>query len=69
MLVRDGLRTPFEHPVPQNTVIDAAVRVEAPDRVGNATLCLDLVHEGVAWFSNHGIRPHEVVVSVSSSVP
>jgi hypothetical protein len=42
----------------------ATVRVQAPEDAGDLVLAIDLVHEGVAWFSDHGVRPATVPVRI-----
>jgi SAM-dependent methyltransferase len=63
-LVADGLRSPLPRAVATGDEVDGLLRVEAPDQAGRATLALDLVHEGVTWFSGQGIpaRRHRVRV-------
>jgi hypothetical protein len=59
-LVYDGLRTPLAMPVPADHSVETVLRVEAPAPPGRAVLVIDLVHEGVAWFSEQGVPPHRV---------
>ena len=57
VVVQDGLRTPLAWKIDQDGEEDIALRVEAPTGAGEATLLVDLVHEGVTWFSEQGIPP------------
>jgi hypothetical protein len=47
--------------------VTALLRVEAPRTAGDLTLAIDLVHEGVAWFSDEGVRPLREPFVVRSS--
>ena len=57
VVVQDGLRTPLAWKIDQDGEEDIALRVEAPTAPGEATLLVDLVHEGVTWFSEQGVPP------------
>lgn len=59
MVVQDGLRTPLAWNVEQDSEEDIVLRIEAPSAVGEATLLVDLVHEGVTWFSEQGVPPFQ----------
>lgn len=50
----DGLRTPLPHPVRAGESCLAAVRVRTPAESGRFLLEIDLVEEGVTWFSAAG---------------
>jgi SAM-dependent methyltransferase len=66
MLVQDGLRTPLPGEIPPNQAATVLVRVEAPPAQGRCILAIDLVHEGVAWFSDQGVVPHQVSFRIGS---
>ncbi len=61
----DGPRTDLPRAVPPGTVVTVAARVEAPAEPGSYLLEWDVVHEGVAWLSEHAVSlprfPVEVV--------
>lgn len=63
-VVRDGERTALRLPVPPGQRARALARVVAPDEPGRYTLELDLVFEGVAWFSDRGAPVHRAEVEV-----
>jgi SAM-dependent methyltransferase len=63
-LVRDGWRSALPAVLAQGQQAQATVRVQAPEDVGDLVLAIDLVHEGVAWFSDHGVPPASVPVRV-----
>jgi hypothetical protein len=46
-----------------------ALTVLAPDTPGNYELVIDLVHEGVTWFSNAGASTYTISVQVGSPEP
>jgi SAM-dependent methyltransferase len=56
-LARDGLRSPLPKPVAPGETVTLAFRVRAPERPGRYRLAVDLVEEGVAWFSDAGVAP------------
>ncbi|MEO6237338.1 MAG: class I SAM-dependent methyltransferase [Vicinamibacterales bacterium] len=60
----DGLRTPFPRPIPPGASARLAVRVEAPRQAGEYILEIDLVEEGVSWFSAAGVPPLRISVRV-----
>lgn len=53
--VQDGTRTPLPRPVQPGMDCVMTLRVTAPDRPGRYTLAVDLVEEGVTWFSAAGV--------------
>jgi SAM-dependent methyltransferase len=64
-LVHDGVRTPLPSDVPSGQEAVMIVRVEAPPGAGQYVLAIDLVHEGVTWFSEQGVPPHRVSFRIS----
>ncbi len=60
----DGMRTPLPHTVRAGESCRAAVRVRTPARAGRYFLEIDLVEEGVTWFSAAGAPPFRVSVMV-----
>jgi SAM-dependent methyltransferase len=53
-LVEDGLRTALPRTLAPAEESGVAVRVRAPESAGRFFLAIDLVHEGVCWFSGAG---------------
>ena len=53
----DGVRTQLPRPLLPGADCEAAVRVKTPDRPGTYLLEIDLVEEGVSWFSAAGVPP------------
>jgi hypothetical protein len=64
IVVEDGLRTPLPHAVPPGDTCTMSCRVEMPAKAGSYTLAIDLVDEGVTWFSRAGARVMKVDVEV-----
>jgi SAM-dependent methyltransferase len=60
----DGLRTPLPRPLAPGEDCLAAVRLRTPQRPGHYLLEIDLVEEGVSWFSAAGVPPLRVTVRV-----
>ena len=56
MKVEDGRRTPLPRVLPPGESLTMTMTVEAPSRPGRYTLAIDLVEEGVSWFSRAGAR-------------
>ena len=61
----DGLRTPLPRPLPPGEACAVTMRVRAPAKPGSYVLEVDLVEEGVSWFSRAGTRPLRSAVRVS----
>jgi SAM-dependent methyltransferase len=60
----DGLRTPLPRPLAPGDACDAAVRLRTPALAGSYLLEIDLVEEGVSWFSAAGVPPLRLGVRV-----
>jgi hypothetical protein len=54
VIVWDGLRAAVRHPLQPGERYFAMLPLRPPDRPGAYILSLDLVREGVAWFSQKG---------------
>ena len=63
-VVWDGVRTALAAPVAANAIVTVQVAVKAPQTPGTYTVRLDLVHEGVAWFSDQGVATGSVTLTV-----
>lgn len=64
LAVADGRRTPLAAPVPPGGEATTNLVVEAPPSAGRYVLEIDLVHEGVTWFSEAGQPTLEVPITV-----
>ncbi len=51
----DGLRTPFPRALEPGGAVELTFRLAAPEAPGRYVLELDLVEEGVTWFSVAGV--------------
>ncbi|HHQ49532.1 MAG TPA: hypothetical protein ENK19_11710, partial [Acidobacteria bacterium] len=56
-MVFDGVRTRVPAVVPPGGTVAVDITVVAPDRFGPARLVVDMVHEGVTWFSAQDPTP------------
>jgi SAM-dependent methyltransferase len=54
VVVQDGARTPLPRPVAPGGECELTLRVDTPATAGRYTLAVDLVEEGVSWFSAAG---------------
>jgi SAM-dependent methyltransferase len=54
LAIDDGLRTPLPHAVAPGAACEMTCRIDTPPRAGRYTLTVDLVEEGVTWFSRAG---------------
>jgi subtilisin family serine protease len=63
--VWDGLRTGLPADVAPGATATIAARVTAPAVAATYVLRFDLVRDGVAWFSDRGVKPIDVSVSVN----
>ena len=64
-VVYEGLRTPLRRPIPPGEACRATLRVVTPPSAGNHVLEIDLVEEGVSWFSAAGVPLLKVPVRIS----
>ena len=60
----DGLRTPLPRPLDPGAECEAAVRLKTPAAPGSYRLEIDLVEEGVSWFSAAGVPPLRLTVRI-----
>jgi SAM-dependent methyltransferase len=61
----DGLRSPLPRPIGPGDTCHAFVAVTAPADPGDYVLALDLVKEGVSWFSEAGMPWYTVPINVT----
>ena len=66
MVVWDGARASLPSDIPAGQSATIALPVTAPSAAGSYLLRLDLVEEGVAWFSGQGVPTRDVPINVSS---
>lgn len=66
MVVWDGARASLPSDLGPGQSATVALPVTAPSAAGSYLLRLDLVEEGVAWFSGQGVPTRDVPISVSS---
>lgn len=64
VIVWDGRRTAIGRPIGPGETHTAGLRLQAPDQPGEYVLEVDLVREGVAWFSKKGSPTSSHPVSV-----
>ena len=66
VVVWDGARgaLPADLAPGQSAVV--SVPVTSPEKLGGYTLRLDLVQEGVAWFSSQGVAPRDFAINVTN---
>jgi hypothetical protein len=64
MLVRDGTRTQLPADLPSRRTVNLALCVIPPEKPGSYLLELDMVREGVTWFSESGSPGPKVMVEV-----
>jgi len=62
----DGARAPFTADVQPGQTVTVQLPVSAPADLGTYTLRLDLVQEGVSWFSGEGVPTRDITYSVTS---
>jgi glycosyltransferase involved in cell wall biosynthesis len=64
MVEKEGKRSPLPHAVSPNTRVNAPISILAPNHSGTYQLEIDLVREGVAWFSELNTPPLRLMVEV-----
>lgn len=67
-VVWDGVRTDLPADLPAGATIAVNMNIVAPPTSGTYTLRIDLVRDGVAWFSQRGVPTGDVVVAVGSGL-
>jgi len=66
MVVWDGTRAALAGDIAPGQSAVVAITVASPPSVGAYRLRLDLVQEGVTWFSAQGVTPREIAISVTT---
>lgn len=66
LVVWDGPRASFAADVPPNASVSVDVPLAAPVPKGSYRLAVDLVEEGVTWFSSQGVQPLSLNVLVNA---
>ena len=64
LYVWDGKRTALTAPVPQGGSVTVNMRVLLAPRAGTFTIRIDMVQEGVTWFSDRGVQPGSLTLVV-----
>ena len=54
VVVQDGARTPLPRAIAPGETCEMTLRIDTPPTAGRYTLAVDLVEEGVTWFSEAG---------------
>ena len=66
VVVWDGARAAFTADLAPGRSAVVSLPVSSPPTRGTYTLRLDLVQEGVAWFSGQGVAPRDLSIAVTS---
>ena len=66
VVVWDGARGSLPNDLQPNQNAVVALAVSSPPTLGSYVLRLDLVQEGVAWFSSQGVLPRDLAITVTS---
>lgn len=56
-VIAEGTRTPLPSPIPPNRKLAIDMRIDPPPEPGEYLLLIDLVEEGIGWFSEKGVTP------------
>lgn len=67
VVIWDGLRGRLPSDIGPGASAKVDLPVIPPDKAGTYTLRLDLVQEGIAWFSGIGVTPHDIPARVTSA--
>ena len=69
MLVRDGTRSPLPDDLPGGKNVTLPLSVVAPIQPGTYQLELDMVREGITWFSEVGSPGPKIAVTIAIGAP
>jgi O-antigen biosynthesis protein len=64
----EGVRTMLSAPLRPGESAELTLQAEPPPRAGDYLLALDMVEEGVNWFSLQGVIPATIPISVGSGL-
>jgi len=64
----DGLRAVLPQPLCPGMEAELELQVEPPPHAGDYLLALDMVEEGVGWFSQQGIAPLTIRLTVAAAI-
>jgi glycosyltransferase involved in cell wall biosynthesis len=65
MVIFDGVRASLQGPLRPGESVELELQIEPPPRLGDHLLSLDMVEEGVGWFSLQGVAPLNVPLAVA----
>ncbi len=68
VVVWDGQRSPLPADVPVGGTVAVAVTIPTPTTPGSYVLAVDLVREGLSWFSAGGVAPAKRNVAITSGL-
>jgi subtilisin family serine protease len=68
VIVWEGQRSTLPADVPVGGTVTVPVTIPTPAKPGSYVLQIDLVREGVAWFSAAGVAPARLTVAVTSGL-
>jgi SAM-dependent methyltransferase len=64
-IVKEGRRSPLPRPLEPGESCHVGVRIQTPATAGDYLIEIDIVEEGVAWFSEVGVPPMRFAVNVT----
>ncbi|OLE97781.1 MAG: hypothetical protein AUG75_04090 [Cyanobacteria bacterium 13_1_20CM_4_61_6] len=64
VVVLDDGRADLPHDIKAGEEVELTLPIKAPKAAGDYTLELDLVHEGLSWFTAHGSQIAKVNIKV-----
>jgi Subtilase family len=68
VIVWDGQRTPLPADVPVGGTATVTVTIPTPTKPGSYVLEIDLVREGVSWFSAGGVAPAKLSLAITAGL-
>ncbi len=64
-VVWEGVRTSLPSDLAPGTTVAVDMQIVAPTRRGSFVLSIDLIREGVGWFSAYGVAPATIEVAIA----